>query len=474
MQHFILDNMKKIHLIAIGGSAMHNLALALNDNGHIVTGSDDEIYEPARSRLANKNLLPQQEGWQVSSITSELDFVIVGMHARADNPELLAAQALSLPIYSYPEYIYEHAKDKTRIVIAGSHGKTSTTAMLLHVFQACNIDCDYLVGAQLEGFDNMVRLSDAPYMLIEGDEYLASPLQPVPKFHFYKPDIAVVTGIAWDHINVFPTFEDYVEQFRIFMTMISPKGILFYYKNDANLTNIVREASSRVQEYDTPECTIYRRSLCPYKIYDPLFKEMIYFGRAKLRIFGKHNLENLNAAYLVCREVGISTADFFAHIQTFNGAAKRLQLLKKRKKTNIYLDFAHAPSKVRATVAAFRTGQPAMLWSKLVVCLELHTFSSLNKDFLPQYFDSLNAADTAYIFYSPHTLEMKRMPPLSEEEVKKFFNHPNLQVVHDKDELQRLLLSQTTWSNTNLLLMTSGNFGGIDLKKLANELVKMA
>ncbi|MEY4928183.1 MAG: hypothetical protein RI894_2621, partial [Bacteroidota bacterium] len=427
--------MKKIHLIAIGGSAMHNLALALSDNGHAVTGSDDEIYEPARSRLAAKKLLPKAEGWQVAAITADLDFVIVGMHARADNPELLAAQALGLPIYSYPEYIYEHAKDKTRIVIAGSHGKTSTTAMLLHVFQACHINCDYLVGAQLEGFHNMVRLSDAPYMLIEGDEYLASPLQPVPKFHFYKPHIAVLTGIAWDHINVFPTFENYVAQFRLFVAMMSPESVLFYYKNDANVAAIAETALCEVEEYDTPACTMYHRNLCPYKVYDPTLKAIVYFGRTKLQVFGKHNLENLNAAYLVCRKIGISTEAFFTHIQTFKGASKRLQLLKKKKSTHIYLDFAHAPSKVRATVAALRSGQPAMYSSRLVVCLELHTFSSLNKDFLPQYADSLNAADLAYVFYSPHTLEMKRMPPLSESEVKAFFNHPNLQVVHDKTEL---------------------------------------
>ena len=196
-----------VHLIAIGGSAMHNMAIAMHKKGFNVTGSDDEIFEPSKTRLAKLNLLPAKEGWDTNNIHKGIDAVILGMHARADNPELLKAQELGLKIYSYPEYIYEQTKDKTRIVIGGSHGKTSITAMILHVLNYHKVDCDYMVGAQLDGFDTMVKLTkEAKIAVIEGDEYLSSPIDRRPKFHLYKPNIAILSGIAWDHINVFPTF----------------------------------------------------------------------------------------------------------------------------------------------------------------------------------------------------------------------------------------------------------------------------
>ncbi len=467
----------KIHLIAIGGAAMHNLALALHQNGHAVTGSDDEIYNPALSRLEKSGLLPVAFGWFPEKITADLDVIILGMHARIDNPELIRAQALGLKIYSYPEFIYQHAKDKKRVVVAGSHGKTSTTSMIMHVLKFYNRDFDYLVGAMLEGFDTMVRLSDAPVMVIEGDEYLASPIDRVPKIHHYKPDVAIITGIAWDHINVFPTYQNYVEQFEIFIKTIntvdagnpdkSGEGVLFYYGHDKDLVEISKKATCRTQAYVSPDMTMFRRKLMPYQIKDIDGKE-VYFGHTKLSVFGEHNLANLNAAYLACRELGVTTEDFFKAISNFKGAAKRLQTLHKTKTSIAFLDFAHAPSKVNATVKAVSAEYPNR---KLLACLELHTFSSLNKAFLPQYAETMNAADEAIVFFNEHTLAMKKMPPLSIEEVKAYFQHKNLQVFTD-NQVFKAYLEEKKFDNLNLLLMTSGTFGGLDLKKIAKDLLK--
>jgi UDP-N-acetylmuramate: L-alanyl-gamma-D-glutamyl-meso-diaminopimelate ligase len=464
----ITDNYKnmKIHLIAIGGAAMHNLALALHQNGHQVTGSDDEIYNPALSRLEKSGLLPAAFGWFTEKITADIDVIILGMHARIDNPELLRAQELGLKIYSYPEFIYQHAKDKKRVVVAGSHGKTSTTSMIMHVLKFYNRDFDYLVGAMLDGFDTMVRLSDAPVMVIEGDEYLASPIDRVPKIHHYKPDVAIITGIAWDHINVFPTYENYVEQFEIFIKTINTEGVLFYYGKDNDLVNISKKATCRTQAYISPDMTMFRGKLMPYKIKDIDGKE-VYFGHTKLSVFGEHNLANLNAAYLACREMGVTTEDFFKAIGSFKGAAKRLQTLHKTKTSIAYLDFAHAPSKVKATVKAVSAEFPKR---QLLACLELHTFSSLNKTFLPQYAETMNAADEAIVFFNEHTLAMKKMPPLSIEEVKAYFQHKNLRVFRDNQAF-KTYLEQKKFDNLNLLLMTSGTFVGLDLKKMAKDLL---
>ena len=450
----------KIHLIAVGGAAMHNLALALHKNGHEVTGSDDEIYNPAKERLAAAGILPAEMGWFPDKIKADLDFIILGMHARKDNPELLRGQELGLKIYSYPEFIYEHSKNKKRVVIAGSHGKTTTTSMIMHVLKESKTDYDYLVGAMLEGFDQMVKLSDSPIMIIEGDEYLSSPIDLVPKIHHYYPHIAVITGIAWDHMNVFPTYENYVEQFSIFIKTIDANGKLFYYKHDADLKKIA--AFSPCETID-------------YEAFDHLVKNNKTFLIAvdkqeiPLEIFGKHNLENLKAAYYVCREIGISDDQFFEAIQTFKGAAKRLQTLFETNSSIAYLDFAHAPSKVKATVQAVKA---QFKDRQLVACLELHTFSSLNKAFLPQYQGAMDAADIAVVFFNEHTLEMKKMPPLSIDEVKTFFNNPSLHIFTD-NQLFIQFLKQYSFDNKNLLLMTSGTFAGLDLKQLAVELLDL-
>ena len=400
------DNRKHIHLIAIGGAAMHNLALALHHNGFKVTGSDDEVYNPSRQRLADVGLLPDEMGWHPERIHDGIEAIIVGMHARADNPELKKAQELGLRIVSYPAFMYEQSKDKKRVVIGGSHGKTTTTAMILHVLNYWNVDADYLVGAQLEGFERMVRISDAPIIVIEGDEYLSSPLVREPKFHFYKPHIAILTGVAWDHINVFPTFENYVEQFEKFVTTIEDGGFLAYYTKDEHLTKIAANAkrSIRKEAYDT-----YR-----YRIEEGV--TIVNHGEkeSRLKIFGDHNLQNMNAARLVCNELNLSDNQFFEAIATFTGAAKRLELLKETATSIAYKDFAHAPSKLKATVHALKKRFPKR---ELIACFELHTFSSLNKVFLPQYKNAMEAADVAYVYFSEHTLEMKRLPMITKEEV---------------------------------------------------------
>lgn len=440
-----------IHLIAIGGAVMHNLALALQLNGNIVTGSDDEIYNPARERLAKVGILPEKDGWFPEKITTDLDCIILGMHARADNPELLKAQALGLKIYSFPEYIYEHSKNKKRVVIAGSHGKTTTTSMIMHVLKNVGVDFDYLVGAQLAGFDNMVRLSDAPVMVIEGDEYLSSPIDRVPKIWHYKPHIAVITGIAWDHMNVFPTFNSYINAFSEFIKTIDSTGILFYAEGDNELKQIAQQSVCKRKSYTAFE--------------NVLENEVNYIFDTKknlvpLSVFGKHNLANMRATYLVCRALNIKAKDFFISISSFTGAAKRLQTLHETKTNIAFLDFAHAPSKVRATVDAVKNRYPNR---KLVACLELHTFSSLNKDFLPQYRNTLSQADIAVVFFNKHTLAMKKMPTLQPNEMKTFFGLENLHVFTNNIDLE-LFLNQLDFTNTNLLMMTSGNFMGLDLK----------
>lgn len=450
----------RIHLIAIGGSAMHNLALALYYNHHTVTGSDDEIYNPARDRLEKKGLLPKTFGWFPEKITSDIDIVILGMHARKDNPELLKALEMGLKVMSYPEFIFEHSKDKKRVVIAGSHGKTTTTSMILHVLKSIDpttykkdLRFDYLVGAQLEGFDRMVQLSDAPIMVIEGDEYLSSPIDRQPKFLHYHPHISIVTGIAWDHINVFPTFKNYVEQFDLFFKSIDKKGKVFYYEKDKHLRSIVRNNPSV--------------KAISYAGFNSKIKngQTILITHTKkeipLKIFGKHNLENLKAAYFVCKSLGIRNADFFKTIQSFDGAAKRLQLLREEENFIAFLDFAHAPSKVEATINALKNQYKKRA---LIACIELHTFSSLNKEFLKEYKNTMNKADEAIVFFSEHTLKMKKLPKITAKDIKTSFAHPNLKVFTDNMKLQKHLRKQN-WERRNLLMMTSGTYNGMDLKE---------
>jgi len=449
----------RIHLIAIGGAAMHNLAIALHCNHHTVTGSDDEIYEPSRSRLDKKGLLPTKMGWDTANITPDIEAIILGMHAKPDNPELAKAQELGLKIYSYPAFIYEHAQNKNRYVIAGSHGKTTTTAMLLHAISKLDIDADYLVGAQLEGYDTMVRLSDAPNMIIEGDEYLSSPIDRRPKIFHYHPQVCIITGVAWDHVNVFPTFKEYVNQFALFLDTLAPGSTVIYYGADEHLTYLLS---------DRPQLKVIN-----YKGYQTaagsLGKEVVAAnGKAyPISIFGRHNLQNLQAAALMAAEMGIEETDFLKAMHTFKGASKRLQLLAEGSNNLVYQDFAHAPSKVRATVQAVRERYPN---NHFVAVVELHTYSSLNKDFLPEYRGALDLADDAFVFFQQHTLKMKRLPPITIPDVKKGFGNEQLKVITDKDQLYQLIGNSFS-DKTVLLLMSSGTFGGKVMKEWGEELV---
>lgn len=449
----------RIHLIAMGGAVMHNLALALQKNGHFVTGSDDEIYNPAKDRLEKAGLLPPKFGWFPEKITSELDFVILGMHARADNPELQKALETGIKVFSFPAFIFQHAKEKKRVVVAGSHGKTTTTSMIMHVLRHAGLSFDYLVGAQLDGFETMVQLSEAPIMVIEGDEYLSSPIDRRPKFLHYRPHVAIITGVAWDHINVFPTYEEYCQQFALLLENMEPAAKLFYFEQDRDLANIVKHSQSAI-------------TTKPYKAFEARVqdgKTLVQTAQNQeitLPIFGNHNLANLSAARHACLELGVTDEQFWEAAQSFTGAAKRLQSLVSRKEFSAWLDFAHAPSKAQATVQAVQQLNPDR---KLLACLELHTFSSLNKDFLPLYAGTLDPADVACVYFSPHTLEMKKMPAIDPEEIKTAFQLPRLRVFTQRAELEDFLKSQKL-AGTNLLLMSSGNFGGIDIQAFVEEL----
>ena len=449
----------KVHFIAIGGAAMHNLALALHLKGFEVSGSDDAIFDPSKSRLKSHGLLPETFGWFAEKITLDLDAIILGMHARIDNPELVRAQELGLKIYSYPEFIYEQSKDKTRIVIAGSHGKTTITAMILHVLDYHGRTCDYMVGAQLNGFDVMVQLSDNnDFIVLEGDEYLSSPLDLRPKFHHYKPNIALVSGIAWDHINVFPTFENYKAQFSIFVDSIVNGGSISYNEEDAEVRQIVEYSENPIRKfpYKTPKHNI--EAGVTYLESDE--------GPIPLEVFGAHNLNNLAGAKWICQHMGIDEVDFHEAIVSFSGASKRLEKIVTYKSTDIYKDFAHAPSKVTATTIAVKSQYPNR---HLIACLELHTFSSLNENFLNQYRKSLSKADEAIIFYSSKNLKIKNMKAIDPEHIQNAFNHQNLKVFNNIINFQNFLMTRN-YSNTIILLMSSGNFGGFDLESLKNSL----
>ena len=451
----------RVHFIAIGGSAMHNLAIALHLKGYQVSGSDDEIFEPSKGRLDKYGLLPAKIGWDETNVSSDLGSIILGMHAREDNPELLKAQNMGLKIYSYPEYIYEQTKQKTRIVIGGSHGKTSITSMILHVLNYHNIDHDYMVGAQLEGFECMVKLTEnAKIAVLEGDEYLSSPIDRRPKFHLYHPNIALLSGIAWDHINVFPTFENYVEQFKIFIDKIEPNGTIVYCELDDKVKEVSEKAAVNVKQ--VPYATHKHRIENGVSILED--ENGIEHA---LEIFGEHNLQNLNGALLVCEEVGVTQADFYTAIQSFSGASKRLELVKRTSNSVMYKDFAHSPSKLKATTQALKTQFPER---ELIACMELHTFSSLNKEFLSQYDGAMKNADKAYVYYSPKTLAHKKLQNLSPEEVKQAFNSDNITVFTDSKELVGNLKTNN-WHNKNLLMMSSGNFDGVDFAALGEELL---
>ena len=450
----------RIHLIAIGGSIMHNLAIALKKNGHSVTGSDDEIYSPAKERLSDHDLLPDREGWDPGRIHEGIDLVILGMHARPDNPELLQAMELGVPIHSFPSFMYEHARDKTRVVIAGSHGKTTTTSMILYALQQAGKPMDYLVGARIEGFEDMVHLSDAALFIAEGDEYLSSPVDRRPKFIHYKPHVAVITGIAWDHMNVFPTFDGYKQLFADLIQSMEADGTVYYCADDPNLEALkdLRKDLEwipyrAIPHIQTNEGTMLRdRNDQPYRT--PLF--------------GEHNMQNMKAALEVSLKLGLTEQQFLESMGSFRGASKRLQLLAQSKDSLCYLDFAHAPSKVRATVQAVRRQYP----DRILICLlELHTFSSLNRAFLPQYTHTLDGADHAVVFYQEHTFAMKRLPMLKDEEVQEAFAFPGLKILKEPAGIP-VFLDALPPGKKVFLFMTSGTFGGTNLSELAQKLVQ--
>ena len=447
-----------VHFIAIGGSAMHNLAIALSRKGVQVTGSDDEIFEPSRTRLEKQGILPDELGWNDERITTNLDAIILGMHAREDNPELKKAKELNIPIFSYPEYLYEQSKDKIRVVIGGSHGKTTITSMLLHVVNALHLDVDYMVGAQLEGYDCMVRLSEsAKIMILEGDEYLSSPIDRRPKFHLYKPNVAIISGIAWDHINVFPTFENYVNQFDIFCQLIEENGTLIYNRDDAevNKLGIKYAATKHTVPYGVPRYEVTDKGTRLFhdgKVYD-------------LRIFGEHNLQNLMGAMRIGEAIGIDANDFLTAIQTFTGAGKRLQKVIEKDDFVLFKDFAHSPSKLKATTKAVKDQYKDR---KVIACMELHTFSSLKKEFLPHYLNSMQMADEALVYFSPEVVAHKKLEPISKELVMSGFGG-NVIVMNSTKEVLEFIRSKQ-WNNTVLLMMSSGNFDGIDYDKLGEEI----
>ena len=445
----------KIHFIAIGGSAMHNLAIALKLKGFSITGSDDSINDPSRSRLKKYNLLPQKEGWFSDKITSDIDAVVLGMHAKDDNPELLKARKIGLKIYSYPEFIFNQSKDKIRIVIGGSHGKTSITSLVLHVLRTLNIESDYMVGAQLDGFEVMVKLTDtSKYIVLEGDEYLSSALDLRPKFHLYKPHIALISGIAWDHINVFKTFENYLKQFEIFINSIEKNGTLVYNELDPELKKLVSNNKSNLNyiPYSIPK----------HKIIDGISFIDVNNELYRLKIFGDHNLQNISGALNICKALGVESEDFYKAITSFNGASNRLELVYKSSDTIIFKDFAHSPSKVKATTEAVRKQFPNR---KLISFFELHTYSSLNPLFLEKYRDTLKHSDECYIYYSEKNMKIKRLEPIDSELIIKSFNHNSLNVIDNYEKLNQII-NNLDLSNSILLMMSSGKFGGLDFNKI--------
>ncbi len=442
--------MTHIHFIAIGGAAMHNLALAVaGKEGYVVTGSDDEIFDPALTHLRDAGLLPAEMGWHPEHITRDIDAIILGMHAREDNPELVRARELGLKIYSFPEYLYEQTKDKIRIVVGGSHGKTTTTSMILYVLNRLGIEADYMVGAQIEGFERMVRLSDtAKYAVFEGDEYLTSPLDLRSKFLWYHPHYAILTGIAWDHINVFPTFPEYVDTFRKFVNTIEDTFI--YYEGDENLRMLAKElVESRKSKV---------KSIVPYREYT---------GDVKMQVFGKHNMQNLQAAMLACHCIGVKPEDFYREISSFTGASNRLEKICETNSSVAYKDFAHSPSKLKATINAVRERYAD---KELIAAMELHTFSSLMADFLPQYKGCMAEADKALVYFNPKVIEHKRLKPITAEEVREAFGTDNVEVFTDSEALQARL-REFCYDNTALLMMSSGTFDGVNINQFAKELL---
>ncbi|OCK44225.1 peptidoglycan synthetase [Tenacibaculum soleae] len=450
----------KIHFIAIGGSAMHNLAIALHQKGYQITGSDDTIHDPSKSRLSKHGLLPEEFGWFPEKINTDLDAIVLGMHAKKDNAELLKAQELGVKIYSYPEFLYEQSKDKTRVVIGGSHGKTTITSMILHVLNYHEREVDYMVGAQLDGFDTMVHLTEKnEFIVLEGDEYLSSPIDMRPKFHLYKPNIALLSGIAWDHINVFPTFDNYVEQFQIFNDSLTNGGIMVYNEEDTVLKEVVENSNHPIKKY-------------PYKTPNYFIDNGITYidtpdGDLPLEIFGDHNLQNLAGAKWICQHMGIDEDEFYEAIASFKGASKRLEKIAENKTSVVFKDFAHSPSKVAATTTAVKKQYSERT---VLACLELHTYSSLNAEFLAEYKGALDEADKAVVFYSPHAVKIKQLEEVTAQQIANAFKRDDLIIYTNPTEFKEFLFNQNL-ENTALLLMSSGNYGGLDfdeVKKFIN------
>ncbi len=450
----------RIHFIAIGGSAMHNLAIALKKQGHQITGSDDEIFEPSAGRLQKYGLLPDKQGWDTERISKSLDAIILGMHAKPDNPELKKARDLGIKIYSFPSFLYEHARNKKRVVIGGSHGKTTITAMILHALHKNNIKADFMVGAQLEGFEVMVELSDeTDVMILEGDEYLTSANDPRPKFHVYKPHLALLSGIAWDHFNVFPTFENYIDQFRKFIELIPEQGKLIYYEGDENLKKLAAEAENRKNSLPY--------STAPHSKKNGVTSVVWNDRSYPVHVFGDHNLKNMQGAMLICKELGMEPADFYQAMTSFKGASNRLEKIAENEETRIFRDFAHSPSKVKATAQAVKSQFEDKL---LVGVLELHTYSSLNKDFLSQYRGAMDAVDIPVVFFNHHALEIKGLPRLKKDDIYKAFSNRKIKVYNERQKLE-VFLKTINWRNKNLLLMSSGNFDGLDKQQLCEDIL---
>jgi UDP-N-acetylmuramate: L-alanyl-gamma-D-glutamyl-meso-diaminopimelate ligase len=448
-----------IHFISIGGSVMHQLAIALKRKGYQITGSDDEIFEPAKSNLEREGILPQSFGWFPDHIHASLDAVILGMHAKEDNPELIKAKELGVSIYSFPEYIFKESTNKTRVAVGGSHGKTTTTSMIMHVLKLAGKKFDYLVGAKLEGFDQSVDITNAPLIVCEADEYPASIIEKRPKFHFLFPHIAIITGIAWDHINVFPTFENYLEQFKIFIQKIEKDGHLIYNESDEVLKKLV-------EENKRPDIQYHAYDVPSHSIKDGVTRINIEGKETELKVFGNHNLLNIHAAWLVCKQLGLSVEEFLKAIGSFTGAAKRLELLSKNNDTIVYRDFAHAPSKAKATIEAAKQQFPD---KRLIAIFELHTYSSLNAAFMKEYEGVMNGVNEAAVFYSKHALELKRMPELAESVVEAGFKKDRLQVFNTRQQLENWL-NHLEYKNSVVLFMSSGNYEGIDVGEFAKKI----
>ncbi len=456
----MITKISKIHFIAIGGSVMHSLALALHQIGIEVSGSDDMIFEPSKSRLAAHELLPKDVGWNPERIHKGLDAVILGMHAKEDNPELSRARELNIPVYSYPEFIFRQSLNKQRIVIAGSHGKTTITSMIIHVLNYWDRCFDYVVGAHLDGFENTVKLSDDPIIIIEGDEYLTSTLDKTPKFLKYQHHIGLVSGVAWDHINVFPTIEEYVKQFDLFADTTPKAGSLIYCEEDDLATVICCKQRPDVASI-------------PYQEHPSVINDGNTFlqtdhGSVAVQVFGRHNMQNFSGAKAVLLKIGITEEQFYKAIPSFKGARNRLELVNKNNRTAIFNDYAHAPSKLAATTKALKE---QFQDRTLVACIELHTYSSLNKKFLSQYSDSFESADQPIVYYNPEIIAHKNLEPISKEEIKAAFNREDLLVFDDINELEHFLLKQN-WEGKNLLMMSSGNYHNLSIKVLSDAILK--